>query len=220
MRTAGAELRERLRGLGEGARVALSVEQWRQLGDYVELLFRWNERMNLTALDTGDRGLERLIIEPLLAVRRVPASATWMMDIGSGGGSPAIPMKIGRPEVRLRMVESRARKAAFLRHAVRELDLDAVAVENRRYETLTVRADTREAHDVVTMRGVGFDRWSGERLEELVRPGGVVLIFRSRQQGELGGELAARLCVEEKVRLSETTQSELLVIRKRGKAMM
>ena len=216
MRALGEELRERLRGLGEGARLALSVEQWRQLGDYVELLFRWNERMNLTALDTGDRGLERLVIEPLLAVGRVSASATWMMDIGSGGGSPAIPMKIGRPGMRLRMVESRARKAGFLRHAVRELNLDAVAVENRRYEALTVRADTREAHDVLTIRGVGFDRGSAGRLGELVRPGGVVLVFRSREQGGVCGELAAPLCVEERVKLSETTESELFVIRKRG----
>ena len=90
-------LADRLRSMGERAGLTLEDERWTRLAAYVALLFRWNEHVNLTALDSGDRGLERLVIEPLLAARHVPAGARSMVDIGSGGGSPAIPMKIARP---------------------------------------------------------------------------------------------------------------------------
>lgn len=197
-------------------RLALDGEKWARLGAYVDLLFRWNERLNLTALDVGDGGLERLIIEPLMAAVHVPPGSRFMMDIGSGGGSPAIPMKIGRPELGLRMVESRARKAAFLRQAVRHLDLSRVAVENCRYETLGGREELRGEHEVLTVRGVRFDGEVAARLQEFVRSGGALLVFRSRNQAGSEGEVAPPLCVEARVKLLEGSGSELLVVRKAG----
>ena len=73
--------------------------------------------MNLTALDDRESGLDRLIVEPLMAVERLPTNRGRVVDIGSGGGSPAIPMKLAAPGVDLLMVESKVRKAAFLREA-------------------------------------------------------------------------------------------------------
>ena len=202
-------LGDRLRSMGERARLTLGDESWTRLATYVALLLRWNEHVNLTALDGGDRGLERLVIEPLLAARHVPAGARSMVDIGSGGGSPAIPMKIARPGLLLRMVESRVRKAAFLRHAVRELDLGEVEVENCRYEALVRRPEMRHAHDVVTVRGVRIeDRAAG--LRGLLKPGGLVLAFRSSAQRGIGEDAWAVTAGEEWVVL-EGTGSELAV---------
>ena len=204
-------LAERLRKLGEREGLALEGERWKRLGKYVALLFQWNERMNLTALDSG-RGLSRLVIEPLLAARHVPPDAATMLDVGSGGGSPAIPMKIGRPELRLRMVESRARKAAFLRHAVRELALSGVEVENCRYEVLAERPGMRDAYDVITVRGVRVDD-AVDGLRGLLKPEGRVLMFRAA--GRSGSEAGAKGAAagETRVPLGETG-SELVVVRK------
>ena len=171
-------LAARLRGLGERACLVLEEEKWTRLAAYVALLFRWNEHVNLTGLDSDDGGLERLVIEPLLATRHVPPGAGSMVDIGSGGGSPAIPMKIARPELLLRMVESRVRKAAFLRHAVRQLNLHDVEVENCRYEGLQERPEMRQAHDVLTVRGVRIDDDAACKLQGLLKPEGLVLAFR------------------------------------------
>ncbi len=207
-------LAERLQDLGRRARVTLDEEMWRRLGEFVALVFRWNEHMNLTALDVGNRGLGRLVIEPLLAARYVPPGAKSMMDIGSGGGSPAIPMKIARPKLDVRMVESRARKAAFLRHAVRQLDLGGVEVENCRYEALVQRREMREAHDVVTVRGVRIDDGAGS-LERFLKPEGLVFAFRTEGQKGFGMDaLAPPLRVETKYPLLEATGSELLVARR------
>src|SRR5205085_1587681 len=74
--------------------------------------------------------------EPLAAARLVENAATPWFDLGSGGGSPAIPMKIAHPLLQLQMVESRGRKAAFLREVLRELQLDAAGVIEERFERL------------------------------------------------------------------------------------
>lgn len=206
-------LAERLRNLGQAVGLALDKERWSRLGRYVGLLLRWNERMNLTALNDGDRGLERLVIEPLLASRHVPVGSRSMVDVGSGGGSPAIPIKIGRPELLVRMVESRARKAGFLRHAVRALNLSGVAVENCRYEGLAQRPGMRHAHDVLTIRGVRIDDAVRACLG-LLRAEGLVLAFRSEGQSDVEADGGAGLKVEKRTPLLQGTGAELIVARK------
>ena len=151
-------LAERLQRRAERAGLRLAPAPAARLAAYVALLLRWNERVNLTALGGDDRGLDRLVLEPLLAARRIPRGAGALVDIGSGGGSPAIPIRIARPRLFVRMVEARVRKAAFLREAVRQLKLDGVVVERCRYEELLDRAELRGAHDVLTIRESAWTR--------------------------------------------------------------
>ena len=115
----------------------------RSLASYYDLLQRWNRTVNLTALDDGEEALDRLVLEPVMASRWLPSSGV-LLDVGSGGGSPAIPLKICLPELRLVMVESKTRKAAFLCEATRHVGLEGVRVEARRLEELlSMRAFTR-----------------------------------------------------------------------------
>lgn len=205
---------ERLRRRAEHARLVVDPETTRRLAAYVTLLLRWNERMNLTALDDRERGIDRLVIEPLLAARHIPPASRSLIDVGSGNGSPAIPIRIARPELFLRMVEAKGRKAAFLREAVRRLDLDGTVVEGCRYEELRERNALHEAHDVLTVRGVRVEERAAGRLQEFVRPGGMVLIFCAADQPGPGLASPARPRVEERIELLEASGSELVVIRK------
>src|SRR6516165_8409736 len=80
---------------------------------YYRLLARWNTSINLTALrldPVTDEALDRLLVEPLAAVRTFSTDAPVWFDVGSGGGSPAIPMKLAKPAAKLTMIESRERK--------------------------------------------------------------------------------------------------------------
>ena len=180
---ADAGLAERLQRRAERSGLELAPALTARLAAYVALLLRWNERMNLTALGGDDQGLDRLVLEPLLAVRRIPRHAAALVDIGSGGGSPAIPIRMAMPGLFVRMVEARVRKAAFLREAVRQLKLDGVVVERCRYEELLDRPELEGAHDVLTVRGVRVDEEAAASLEGLVRAGGTLLFF-----GGVGGE--------------------------------
>ena len=146
---------------------------------YLDLVARWNTRINLTAFDLTQpsaHAIDRLIVEPLAAARMVRPSELVAIDIGSGGGSPALPMKIALPALEFVLVESRERKSAFLREAVRVLGLSGVVVETTRLTGAGLpRWNTRV--DVGTMRAVRGDGEMWEAIGSLLKPGGRLLWF-------------------------------------------
>ncbi len=150
------ELRDRIRRRARKAGVELTHPLAEALEKYYVLLAKWNEKINLTSLrlpaHAEDDAIDRLLIEPVVAARHVAPDAQTMLDIGSGGGSPALPLRLAAPGLRLSMVESKTRKAVFLREAVRELGLDRVTVETSRFEELLSRPELHEGVDLVTVR--------------------------------------------------------------------
>jgi 16S rRNA (guanine527-N7)-methyltransferase len=155
----------------------LSALQLPQLERYFELLRRWNRRINLTALPletVEDATLDRLFVEPLAAARFLADGISWA-DLGSGGGSPAIPLKVIRPSTALTMVESRGRKAAFLRTVASELALTDVVVENVRVEEMPAAAIERFA--TVTVRAVRMDADFLAAIGPLLAPNGRLVLF-------------------------------------------
>ena len=140
---------------------------------YYTLLARWNERMNLTSLKDPEQAIDRLLLEPVKAGQNVPRGRA-VVDLGSGGGSPAIPLALASGARSLVMIESKARKAAFLREAVRHVGLPA-KVECARFED--VLPGMRKSVDLVSVRALRVD----DELLELVRtalaPGGEAVLF-------------------------------------------
>ena len=208
------DLAARLRGRARRAGVSLEAECAERLAAYVALLQRWNARTNLTALDEGDPGLDRLIIEPLAAAQRLPGRGA-LIDIGSGGGSPVIPIKIANPGLTVRMVESKMRKGAFLREAVRQLGLERTVVENRRYEELLARPELHEAHDVLTLRAVRADAPVLLDLQAFVRPGGALLLFRGSGPNDDPRDLPRPLVWQTTHPLVDSLGSRLIIVGKR-----
>lgn len=155
-----------------------SDELVEKLDTFYSLLFRWNQKMNLTSIGDPDEAIDRLVLEPLLAARHIPASATRLMDIGSGGGSPAIPLKLALPQLHLTMVEAKVRKSAFLREASRQLGLTATEVETTRVEELLARPQLHEAFDLISMRAVRIEIRMLNTIQAFLKPSGYVLLFR------------------------------------------
>ena len=149
---------------------------------YFELLQKWNRSISLTALpvdDVTDEAIDRLLVEPALAAGYLPLGDARIMDVGSGGGSPAIPMKLIAPGTSMRMVESKTRKAAFLREAVRHLGLTNTVVEASRFEELLARPELHQSADVVTVRAVRIEQKTMAVLQSFLRPGGFLFLFTS-----------------------------------------
>lgn len=173
-------LREKLAKRASKAGLALSDASIEGLSAYFELLRKWNRKVSLTSLPVetdGDEAIDRLLLEPVIAARFLPRENSEVLDIGSGGGSPAIPMKIAAPDTALRMVESKTRKAAFLREVVRTLDLDRTSVDAVRFEELLARPTLHDAVDVVTMRAVRVDRKTLAEVQSFIKPGGALFLF-------------------------------------------
>jgi 16S rRNA (guanine527-N7)-methyltransferase len=149
-----------------------------RLGAYLDLLARWNRRINLTSFDLDtptDAAIDRLIVEPLRAAAFVRNGDRLAVDVGSGGGSPAIPIALACSWLHMTLVEVRARKAAFLREAVRTLALSGARVEAAAFGALVEDTSLAKQVDVVTMRAVRADREIWATIDALLAPRGRVL---------------------------------------------
>jgi 16S rRNA (guanine527-N7)-methyltransferase len=184
-----AEFKERLEQRADLAGVSVSPELVEKLEAYFRLLATWNEKINLTALTLSDpppETFDRLLIEPLIAAKFVVPSARTLMDVGSGGGSPAIPLALAAPRLDLLMVESRTRKSVFLREAIRALEMNA-DVATSRFEELLTRPRLLGAHDLVTLRAVRVEPKVLETLQAFLKPAGQLFLFRSATGADTPG---------------------------------
>jgi len=209
------DVRTRLARRAAKANVSLSDDLTERLLAYYDLLARWNRKINLTSLDDPDRAVDRLLLEPIVAVRHLPPGLEiHQMDVGSGGGSPAIPMKLAAPHVRLRMVEIKARKSAFLREAVRHLELDHAVVETARYEELLARPELCEASQVVSVRAVRLETRVLTTLQAFLVIGGRLLLFRGPSGPDEPNAVMPPLQWQGTYPLVESLRSRLTVLTK------
>jgi 16S rRNA (guanine527-N7)-methyltransferase len=120
-----------------------------QFETYLELLLRWNLRMNLTAVREPEAIIRRHFVECAFAAQHLPRDITTLLDYGSGAGLPGIPIAICRPEIRVTMAEAQGKKSAFLSEALRVIRL-AGEVFSGRVETMPAQL----VFDAVAMRAV------------------------------------------------------------------
>jgi 16S rRNA (guanine527-N7)-methyltransferase len=172
------DLRSRLVRRASKINLFLGDSLAERLAAYYELLVRWNRKINLTSIEDVDEAVDRLLLEPLVAVRHFPGGINRLLDIGSGGGSPAIPFKLALPEMQLTMVEVKARKSAFLREAIRQLGLEGAEVETARYEELLARPELHEAFGAVSLRAVRTETRVLTTLQAFLGDGGTLILFR------------------------------------------
>ena len=206
------ELRQRIERRLAQAGSAASDTQLDQLAAYLSLLQRWNTRMNLTALGDPDLAVDRLIVEPVLAASAIDADARLLVDVGSGGGSPAVPLNVMRPHLRLVMIEIRTRKAVFLREAARHAGLADVSVENATFEDVLATPTMKGSVDVVSVRAVRAEREQLELFGESLRPTGQQLWFLGSAQAL--PSMPTPLTIERDFPLVPALKSRLVVIRK------
>lgn len=141
---------------------ALSRSQLEDISTYIDILLRWNARINLTAIREPEQIVTRHFGESLFAGRHLfprhsPAlNGVSIADVGSGAGFPGLPIKLWAPGISLTLIESNHKKAAFLREVTRSVRLTNVNVQNARAETLP-----EASYDLVSLRAV-------ERFESIL----------------------------------------------------
>lgn len=153
----------------------LPPRAWAQLSLYLHLLYRWNQRMSLTAVRDPRLLVALHLGECLRAAQSIPDDVGSVLDFGSGAGLPGIPIQLARPELSVTLAESQTKKASFLREAVRELELPNTTVSSGRVEDLP----GGDFFDLVALRAV--DRMDQALLNAYarIRPGGHCLVLTS-----------------------------------------
>jgi len=138
---------------------------------YAELLETWSARHNLVRFADRRDLVERHLLDALAGERLLEGEGT-LLDVGSGAGLPGVPLLIARPAWRGVLLEPRKKRWAFLKRVIRELDLDARAVDLR-FEQLP----PEEHFDLISARAVGGHSallgWAGSHLVE----GGAVALW-------------------------------------------
>ena len=156
----------------------LAPEVSGQLQGYLELLQKWNARLNLTAIRDPEEILHRHFVECIFAARHLPAEIRTLLDFGSGGGFPGIPIALCRPEIQVTLGESQAKKSAFLRETIRSLGIPKAEVYNGRVEALD------RVFDAVTLRAVDKMQEACRIAPRNVAPGGYLILFLTEEAAQ------------------------------------
>jgi len=147
-----------------------------RLATYKRELLRWNERINLIGPEAKEN-IDAHIDEAVIAAGILKPSGN-VLDFGSGGGLPAIPMAIVSPQARFHLVEADKKKWAFLKHIARECELNAVIYGDRLARAVT-RFPPELRFSLVTSRAVGNPEEWVPSLAPWMERGGRVALFQS-----------------------------------------
>ena len=153
---------------------------------HLDLLMRWNQRMNLTSLRTPEAIVERHFGESLFAARKLCTrdAQRSVIDVGSGAGFPGLPIKYWAPGVQLTLIEGHGKKATFLREVGRALRLGGLTVLNARAQSLSGLQ-----FELVTLRAVEHFDQILPTAATLVAPGGRLGLLIGESQRERAIEL-------------------------------
>jgi 16S rRNA (guanine527-N7)-methyltransferase len=181
---------------------------------YAELLLDWNRTTNLTGARSMDQ-VDALIADAGALLAATWDGIAWVIDIGSGGGLPAIPLALKLTGVQFSLLEANARKCAFLEHVAASLGLRNVSVLAGRAEQLGHRTELREQFDRAISRAAAPPAVLLELALPFVKPGGDLIAEVSTVDPHLL-EPAARLLGGGAPHLEqpEPAGSRLLVVEK------
>lgn len=170
--------------------VELDEEALGRLDRFLALLGVWNRRMRLTSEHDPATVIRQHALDSLSAVARLPAAGP-VVDIGSGAGFPGIVLGCARPDLEMALIESRRRRASFLREAVRTIPLPGVRVIEGRAELAARDREMAGSAAVVIARGLRLDAFLGLAVP-LLAPAGIAFAMQTPRTAARAEEIGAR----------------------------
>lgn len=188
------EWQHRLAEGAAGLQVELDARQTLLFARYAAELIHWNRRMNLTAITDPQEILSRHFLDSLVPLPILPPAAR-VLDMGSGGGFPGVPLKIAKAQMKILLVEASRKKVSFQKHLIRSLGLAGIDSQQRRLEPAPQRPIIPEGFDVVVSRAVAdlplLAAWACPQMA----PQSLLVAWRGRpdpRQEEAAADVLAR----------------------------
>lgn len=170
-----------LKDLFKKYNINLNDFQIEQFEKYFSMLIETNKVMNLTAITEEDDVAVKHFLDSALPEKFFPQNAT-VIDIGSGAGFPALPLKIVRPDLKITMVDSLNKRIGFLNDVIEKLNIEGANAVHSRAEDFA--KDNREKFDAAVARAVAPLNTLVEYLLPFVKVGGVCIIYKSSKLAE------------------------------------
>ncbi len=187
--------------------IQLDESRLRAISIYIDLLLKWNARINLTAIRDPDEIVQRHFGESLFAAKHL-LKQKWpqtAIDLGSGAGFPGVPFAILAPDIQVTLIESQQKKAAFLRELVRVLELRNTRVFNDRAENY------EETADLVMLRAVEKFEQVLPMALRLIKQGGRIALMIGSAQVDSAKKLGSAVSWYEPMPIPCSSSRELLV---------
>ena len=184
---------------------SLDAEKLEQLQLYLDLLRKWNIRINLTAVRDAEEIVQRHFGESLFAGERLELdAASTLIDFGSGAGFPGLPIKIFSPDLHVTLVESQQKKATFLREVIRALRLENTTVHAGRAEEASLKSQ------IVTLRAVEKFESALPVAASLVEPGGRLALLIGTAQSQIAKDALPQFAWRKPIPIPESRERIVL----------
>ena len=167
----------------ENYNINISDKKIEKFEKFYQLLIEYNQKFNITAITDREEVIEKHFIDSLLNVDNVDGKT--LIDIGSGGGFPAIPIRIFKDDLSLVMVDSTGKKCEFLKAVVDKLELTNVSVICGRAEDLAKNEKYREKFDMCSARAVARLNTLCEYCMPFVKKGGKFIAYKGNAEEEV-----------------------------------
>lgn len=163
--------------------INLTDSQVQVFNEYYRILTEYNQKFNITAITEKEQVILKNFIDSVIFNDIVKGKSH--IDIGSGGGFPALPLKILNPERQVTLLEATGKKCEFLKVVAEKLKLSKVNVINGRAEDYAVKQEYREKFDVATARAVARLNILTEYCLPFVKVGGIFVSYKAQAEEEI-----------------------------------
>ena len=143
-------------------------------------LIKWNQKINLTTLTNPIEVASNHFLDSLIPARFIPPHSEKLLDIGSGGGFPGIPLKVLLPELSVTLIDASRKKVNFLKHVIRTLKLDGIEALHIRAEDLAARPSYINQFDVIISRALTSLELFVRLALPLLACGGLILALKGQ----------------------------------------
>jgi len=169
----------------------LDRSQTRQFTIHAAELARWNQKINITAITDPSEVAVKHFLDSLPAARFIPEDAT-LLDIGSGGGFPGLPLKVCMPSLSVTLIDASRKKVNFLKHAIRTLKLADIEALHVRAEDLADDPLYRHRFDVITSRALASLKLFCRLALPLLSDDGIIIALKGEAGDDELDELSGR----------------------------
>lgn len=212
------EFKEKLKTEARAVKIDLNNNQLEAFYKYKEILLSWNEKINLTAITDEKEIITKHFIDSLTIAKHIKENAK-IIDIGTGAGFPAIPIKILNKNLDITLVDSLNKRVEFLKILVDELKLKNIKIIHSRAEDLSIKEEYREKYDIVLSRAVAAMNVLAEYLIPFAKLKGICICMKGKNYKEelktskkaidlLGGKLEK----PEEISLPGTEEQRTIII--------